>query len=140
MNQDPMDAEEYQRLLALGSENQGLDDAIKMQMAQAAAMRHGGAPQLREAGKLVVAPHWMELLGSLAKEKVAGDLSRSSADKQRAMRGNTQTQNEAILRAILGQGQQPQPNAAPGVLTPGMPGGQATGMVPPQPRPFSFGG
>lgn len=138
MNQDPMTQEEYEKqkeLLGLGTQNANLEDAIKMQMAQAAALRHGGAPQLREAGKLVVAPHWMELLGSLAKEKVAGDLSRSSSAKQAIMRGNENTQKEALLAALYKQQQMAQPNAAPGMLTPGLPGGQATGMVPGQGSP-----
>lgn len=118
---DPMQEEEMLRLIQLGSQNAGLDDQIKQQMAMAAIMREGNAPQMRYAGRMVRAPHWMELLGGLAREKTAGDLDKQVRTSQETQRGNIMAQNEAILRALMAQrqAQQEQPNAAPGILMPG---------------------
>lgn len=124
----PMEMAEALRLLGLGSENQGLDDSIRQQMAQAQFMREGSVPQMRDAGRVVRAPHWLEMLGGLAKQKVAGDLTRSAQQGMAKQRGNTLEQNRAILQAIMRQQQTPEPPGGTGIL----PGRSAQGMQPPQ--------
>ena len=123
----PMDMAEALRLIGLGNDNMGLEDAIKQQMAQAQFMREGGVPEMRHAGRVSVAPHWMELLGGLARQKVAGDLTKSASSDQAKMRGNTLDQNNSILRAIMQQQAIQQPPGGTGIL----PGASGQGMQPP---------
>lgn len=137
--QDPMTMEEYLKMMGLGSENQGIDDAVKMQMEQARAMRPD-APQLREAGRTVVAPGILETLGKLAQSGVSNSLMNKSVQGMAQKRANAMTQNEMLMRAIMGQ-QPPQPvqNAAPGQMTPGMPPAQGLNMQARRPAvPFGF--
>lgn len=100
--------EEYAQLLSMGGENTDLDMQMQMQMAQAKAMRQGNAPQMKQAGRVAVAPHWLELLGGLARER-AGQIQQDKATasgKQRT--ANTGAQNALVLRGILGN-RKPEP-------------------------------
>ena len=139
-NTDPMaDEEYYRRILQLGNDNQGIDQGVRMQLAQADAMRKGAAPQMREAGRLVVAPNIVELLGGLARTKTATDLQKQATQGMGTMRQNTMDQNMMFLHKLLGAQQPaPQPNGAPGTLVPGVQSGN--GLVPRTPSPYSFGG
>lgn len=125
---EPLTLEQYQELLALGGQNADLDQQMKMQLAQAKMMREGGAPQMREVGRVTVAPHWLELVGGLAKQKVAGDIDKQAMMTGQTRQANVNKQNEMIMRGILGG--TPQASTA-----------QGPGLRLPKPRsPFSFGG
>lgn len=105
MNQ--LTPEEYRQLLTLGGENTDLDSQIAMQLAQAEAMR-GQSPQMRQAGRVSVAPHWMELFGQLAKERASQIQRGKAAEGTKSRTKNTQAQNDLILKGILG-GRPPAP-------------------------------
>lgn len=115
---DPMAMEEYLKLLGLGNDNARIDDAIKMQMAQADFLRKSGAPQIRDSGRVMRAPGALELIGALAQQKAAGDLTKKSQSLKEKQHANTAAQNEALIRALMQQPPPPIPNAAPG-MTPG---------------------
>ena len=107
-----MTYEEYMKLLDLGSENQGLSDQIAMQLEQAKALREGAAPEMRTAGRVAVAPHWLELAGGLAQTYV-GERKRNEAMAGLAkQRENTQSQNSAVVRALT-RAQTPLVNQVP---------------------------
>lgn len=99
-----MTYEQYMELLNLGSENQGIDDAVALQLAQAKAIRP--APlEMRGNARIQTAPHWLELAGGLAQQYASKKLQDKSLGDLTKRRGNAQTQNSAIVRAIMGQRQ-----------------------------------
>jgi chaperonin cofactor prefoldin len=108
--EDVLTPEEYALLLSLGTDNQQLSDAIKMQMHQAEQLR-AEAPQMRRAGRVVMAPTAMELLGGLAQNKSSYDLQRGALENQKRSAATTNQQNQMMMQALL-RGRQPQ-QAAP---------------------------
>lgn len=98
---EPMTPEEYQMLLQLGTDNSDLQETIKMQLAQAEALRRGGGLGMRDAGRMTVAPHWLELVGQLAREGVAYNKQESALADRKKMGANTQMQNNLIMQGIL---------------------------------------
>lgn len=135
---EPLTLEQYQQLLALGSENQELDEQIAMQLAQAQAMRSKGAPQMRDAGTFKMAPGALEVLGGIASQGGAALMDSKASQGMKSKRSNTESQNNMILQAIL-QGARPtQQPGGTGLLPPT---GQGPGLQPPRNRgPFSLGG
>jgi hypothetical protein len=97
--------EEYEQLAALTTQNAELDQQMKLQMAQANAMRQGTMPQMRQAGRIATAPHWLEMLGGLAREKTAGDLQRAALSNATKMSQNTARQNRDWAGKMYGWGQ-----------------------------------
>lgn len=133
-----MTKEEYDQLLGLGNENALLEDDIRRQLLQAENLR-AQPMEMRQAGRVAVAPHWMELLGNLARERasqVSRDKAQGSSEKRRA---NQAAQNAMIVAAITRQ-----PPAPPQIVGPGIMPGEGTpgeGMTVPKPKkPFSLGG
>jgi hypothetical protein len=131
-----MTKEEYDKLLGLGNENVLLEDEIRRQLLQAENLR-AMPMEMRQAGRVTVAPHWMELLGNLARER-ASQISRDKAKgEQEKRRANTAEQN-AMVAAILSRSAAP---AAAEPVGPGlMPGAGGEGLKTRPKNPFSFGG
>ena len=119
MNQS-LTPEEYQQLLDLGGQNEEAQQLMVQQQRQAQGLRQGNRPQMRNAGNMNVAPHWLELAGGLAKEYQAGKLDKgvAASTKEQAMR--KQQQNAMMLRALMGQQQQAPQGTGPGMMLPGM--------------------
>jgi hypothetical protein len=134
---EPLTMEQYQQLLALGSENEGLDQEIAMQLAQAKAMRDRGAPQLRDAGTFKMAPGALETLGGIASQGGAAFMDSKAKEGMKSRSNNTSAQNNMLLQAILSGAQQPQPLGGTGLLPPT---GQGQGLLPRNRGPFSLGG
>jgi len=118
--------EEYQQLLTLGQDNALMGDELKQQLAIAEQLRQGNAPQMRNAGRATVAPHWMELLGGLAREKSSYDRMGQAQQTRKGMQGNMNAQHALMLRALGAGAQQPAPGPTagtgfmpPGFVTPG---------------------
>lgn len=118
---DPMlEQEAMRQMLALGEQNAQLDPQIAQQQAMAERLRVG-APQMRDAGRLVKAPHWLELLGNMAQNGVAMKKDKKVASLQRERGANTALQNQMFMAQLLRQqqGQQPQQEiAGPGMQLP----------------------
>lgn len=120
MENEPLTAEEYQQLLDLGGLNQELANKIRMQMAQAESLR-SELPEMRGNGRVQTAPHWLEALGTLAKNKVSNDMQNKALAGQQQMGQNAQSQNNMVLQALLRQPQpqpQPQPSNPYGMQNP----------------------
>jgi hypothetical protein len=96
-----MTYEQMMEMIGLGGQNSDLEAQIAQQRAQAEALRIG-APEMRQAGRVAVAPHWMEMLGGLARNKVAGDLDKGAMSSNTAMNANKQAQFAQLLRAMSG--------------------------------------
>ena len=112
MMEDVLTPEEYALLLQLGADNSQLDDAVKMQMLQAEQLRTG-APQMRQAGRVNVAPNALELLGNLAQNKVSYDKQKQALAGRGQAAGNMNQQNQMLMQALLRGRGAPQP-APPG--------------------------
>lgn len=131
MASDPLTPEDYAKLLQLGTDNAGLENAVRMQMAQAQYMR----PQpleMRGNSRVQRAPHWMELIGNLAREKATQNLIQKSVTAQQQQVGNSQLQNQMILRALMARNAPPTIPAPTAIAGPGLQPGTRT--------PFSLGG
>ena len=109
-------------MIGQGEQTGNLEDQIKRQLAQAEALRGAEAPQMRNAGRVMVAPHPLELLGSLAKVNVGRQLEDQAATGQRDIRAIKQQQFAALLRQMAGGGQPMEP-AGPGLQLPRPPHG-----------------
>lgn len=140
---DGISEEELAALLGAGgtiAEEQAKADAA---LKQATLLRQAGLmPEGRQAGNVYQAPHVLEALGSVANNYMAGKQEKVAGDAQATARMGQQSQNQAILAAILRarkpQGTLPpalaaQAQGAPGV-GPGGPGFKP-GMVGPMGRP-----
>jgi hypothetical protein len=119
---DPMLEEEAMRqMLALGAQNAQIDPQIAQQQAMADRLRVG-APEMRHAGRLVKAPHWLELLGNMAQNGVAMSKDKKVMGLQREKGANTDLQNQMFMAHLLRQQQaarqQPQEIAGPGMQLP----------------------
>jgi hypothetical protein len=123
-----MTQQQYAQLLMLGGDNAKLEEQMKLQLAQAAAMQPGEL-RTRGNGRVLKAPNPIELLGNLAQEKTAFDLQGRALKAANQRTTNQTTQNQAILQAIMAQ-QQAQPQQPAG-----------NGFMPPQQRsPYSLTG
>jgi hypothetical protein len=112
----PQSYEELMAMIGLGGDNAGLEAQMAQQQAQAQALR-SDAPQMRQAGRVNVAPHWMEMLGGLAKNNVANQKSQQAMQTQQQIAQNKQAQYAQMLRMM--QAQQPSaPPAGPGFQIP----------------------
>ncbi len=109
MMDQPLTPEEYQKLLDLGNQNMGLDNQIAMQQKQADMLRQGNRPDMRQAGRLTVAPHWMELVGGLAREGVGNRVANQAMQGQNTKVGNMGMQNNLLLKALMGNQRLSQP-------------------------------
>lgn len=116
---EPLTPEEYQALLQAGVSNAELDAIMQMQMAQANQLRTG-APEMRGNSRVQMAPHWLEMVGGLARNKVAGDKEQAALATKKQMVQNTGNQNQLLLKALMSQaggvgtggtGEMPQPPA-----------------------------
>lgn len=117
-----MTYEEMMAMIGGGQESGNLEDQIKMQLEQAASLRKGNTPQMRQAGNVMVAPHPLELLGGLAKEFAGQNLQNQAQASQKSVRGIQQKQFADYLRALAG-GQAPQEPAGNGFQMPKAPTG-----------------
>ena len=122
-----MNYEEMMAMIGQGQETGNLEDQIKMQMAQAEQLRGAGAPQMRDAGAVKVAPHPLELLGALAQQYAGKQLQNQAQGGQKDIRALKQQQFAALLRQMAGGGQSAPP-AGNGFQLPKPP----TGMQMPQ--------
>ena len=116
-----MTYEEMMAMIGQGQENAGLEEQIKMQLAQAQALRSAGAPEMRQAGRVMVAPHPLELLAGLAQQYAGKDLQDQAMKSSGDIRANKQAQFAAMLRQMAGGGQ-PQ-TTGPGMQLPKPPTG-----------------
>lgn len=123
----PISYEELMQMLQLGGETEGLDAQMKQQLAQAEQLRGGGAPQMRQAGRMMVAPHPMELLGGLAKQFAAVKMAKDAETTSGQIRSKKGTQNQMLLKALMQQQGMDQPNAGQGLV---MPTGPSEGFNP----------
>lgn len=132
MGNEPLSNEEYLYLLSLGSMNTDLANALQMQMAMSKNLRVTNGPQMREAGRVAVAPHPLEVAGDLARNYVAGQMDKRAYGAQQNINQNRQLQNQMILRGILnntrmpttdptqaGMSPPPNPSAIPPSYSPG---------------------
>lgn len=120
----PEQQAQYEELLRLGGQNEDAAQQMKQQQAQANLLRQNGQmPDMRRAGRMAVAPHWMELLGSLASQKVATDIDKKVSGTMAEQTARKQQQNAIILRQLMQQA--PQQQITQGIAMPGA-----------QPNPF----
>lgn len=98
--QDVMTPEEYELLIALGGENAQLAEQIKVQQAQADALRQD-MPQGQMAGRVYVAPNVLQYAGKLAGDNVARQKQEKAAAYGQTMGANTQQQNRMVMQGIL---------------------------------------
>lgn len=117
-----MNYDEMMAMIGGGQESGNLEDQIKMQLEQAAALRKGNAPQMRQAGNVMVAPHPLELLGGLAKEYSGQRLQNKAQEGQKSVRAIQQKQFADYLRSMAG-GQSTQSPAGNGFQLPKAPTG-----------------
>jgi len=104
MMQEPLSEEEYRMLREYGALNEDADRQMQQQMAMAKMLRQGNAPQMRQAGGIAKAPHWLELIGGLAREKAAGMQDKQAGITSSQMARRKQQQNEMVMRGLLGRG------------------------------------
>jgi len=116
--EQPMTYEEMMQMLQLGTENEGLDADMKRQLEQAEALRAGGAPGMRQAGRVMMAPNAMEMIGGLAKQAAAVKLAKDAEGTAGKARTNRNAQNQMLLKALMSQQQMGQPNAGQGLTLP----------------------
>lgn len=105
---EPLTQEQYAQLLMLGSQNGEADQLMQQQMAMAKRLRAGGAPQMNGNSRVQVAPGILELLGGLAKEKVASGYDKSAQDSVKEQTLRKQQQHALMLQALMNR-QQPDP-------------------------------
>lgn len=104
--------EEYQRLLDLGTLNAEDAAKLKLILSQAEALQgNAQAPRSRQAGNVVVPPHWMEMVGGLAQQGAAVNKQKQAQQMMEQQRMNQQKQ-QALMLKMLGAGQQPWTDAA----------------------------
>lgn len=132
----PLTTAEYGALVSAGNENARLDPKIKQQMMLAEYLRKGNAPQGRQAGAVFAPPHWMELVGGLAREWAANKQGKAAQGAQAAQQKQKELQQAILLRSILGQA--PLPEQADPVVPSAAPVG-GTGLDPTR-RPGPLGG
>ena len=117
-----MTYEEMMAMIGQGEQTGNLEDQIKMQLAQAEQLRGAGSPQMRQAGRVNVAPHPLELLGALAQQYAGKGLQDQAMQGQKDSRALKQQQFAAILRQMAGP-QQSAPPAGNGFQLPKPPSG-----------------
>lgn len=127
-NFEELTPEEYAHLLQLGGINQGLAEQIKMQMEQSKHLRVDHLGNGRDFGRVTVAPHWMEVIGGLARNKAAQQKDDQVLRTQGNVNANQQIQYAMILKDIIAKRRAAQaaqtPNPAQGL----MPGGPGMGL------------
>lgn len=105
---DNLTPEEYQQLLDLGALNEQDAAKLKLVLAQMEGMQGmAKAPQARQYGNTVVAPHWLEMVGGLAQQGAAMGKQRQANEMMDQQRLRQQQQQALMLKAIQGQQQQP---------------------------------
>lgn len=102
MYEEPLSMEEYIKLLELGGQNSELAAQIKQQLAMAEQLR-AEAPSMRGNSRIQVAPHFMEYLGGLARNRASALQSQAATDSQKRAAQNTNLQNQMIMQGILRQ-------------------------------------
>jgi hypothetical protein len=114
----PEEQARYEELLRLGGQNEEAASQMKIQSQQAQMLRRNGQmPDMRQAGRLTVAPHWLELVGNLASQKVAGDIDKKMQGSLTEQAARKQQQNAIILRQMMQQA--PQQQLTQGIAMPG---------------------
>lgn len=117
-----MTDQELQALLGAGgtiAEEQEKADAA---MKQAMMLRQAGKlPGMRDAGATRHAPHPLEALAALANQYAAGKKEKAASDAQGTARMGQQSQNQAILAALL-RARGPQPGLPPALAAQAQPG------------------
>lgn len=111
-----MTYEEMMRMIQTGGDNAGLQQDMARQLEQAKALQ-GQAPQMRQAGNVAVAPHWMEMLGMMARENAAKKMRDSADVTGRQINQNKQAQFAKLLQSMQ-MGQPSAPAAGPGFQLP----------------------
>lgn len=122
--QDVLTPEQYEELLRLGTENQELAAAIAQQQALADSLRTNDFGQMRGNGRVQVASSPLEMLAGIGRNWKAGQMDKAIQGQQRTSIGNTQQQNQTVMRAILNgnnSGSSLPPSVAP--FNPGAGGG-----------------
>lgn len=115
-----MTYEEMMQMIGQGTDTGNLQDQIAMQLKRAEALRQDNIPQMRNAGRVQVAPHPLELLGGLAKEYSAQNLQDKAQASQKDIRMKQQEQFAMLLRQLA---QPQQQTAGPGLMPPRPPMG-----------------
>lgn len=111
---DALTPEDYEMLLALGSDNAALDPMIAQQMEQAKLLREQGAtPQGQMAGRVFVAPNVLQYAAALGNQHKAKTADKQMQDFQQQQLNNQRRQNEMVMRGIVGRGAGQQPVQPP---------------------------
>lgn len=105
MNEDVLTPEEYAQLLALGGDNAELQAQIAQQQALASGLRTNDFGQMRGNGRVMVAPSILETGANVFRNYRAGQMDEAIKSQQGKVLGNQRSQNEMIMRGILGRGQ-----------------------------------
>lgn len=104
MNQDVLTPEQYEELLRLGNENQEMAAAIAQQQAMADGLRTNDYGQMRGTGRVQVASSPLEMMAGVGRNWKAGQMDQAIQGQQQKAIGNTNSQNQTVMRAILGAG------------------------------------
>lgn len=115
-----MSEHELIQMIMLGQQNAGLEDEIQRQQAMADQLRTD-APEMRQAGRVTVAPNIMEYVGGMAKNFASGQLGQQAAAGKKQVIGNQQTQMIDFLKALTQKQSTPAPQPQMPQGTPGMP-------------------
>ena len=108
MSMPQIDPAIYDSILTGGSQIGQLDPQIAQQRAMAEYIRHtfGAPPQSRMSGRRASAPGWMEMLGGLTAQGVAGGRDREALagqQQQAALRAKQVQDVLAYLKSQNGQ-------------------------------------
>lgn len=112
-----MDPEMLQAMLRMimgGQENETEEDLIRRQYDQAGKLR-GGKLEMRDAGRVQVAPSFLELAGNLAQD-YAGKKKESITDERVGKLGQKKgADNQKIFEMLMAM-QRPAPTVSPGAV------------------------
>jgi hypothetical protein len=112
MSMQQIDPAIYDDLLNTGGAIASMDPEVARQKQLAEYLRHtfGAPPQGRMSGRIASAPHWMELLGGLAAQGVAGG---KDARVQELQQYQAAMRNDQARRVLAAMEKMQQPGAQP---------------------------
>ena len=106
---EPLSQAEYEELLALGGENSQLAAELEQQRALAERLRAGYGAQdlapMRGNSRVQVGASPFEVGANVMRNYKAGQVDQQIQAGNAQMNSNTNRQNQAVMRAILNQGQ-----------------------------------
>lgn len=142
-NLTPEELQAMMELIMQGQTAGAEKEIIKRQFEQADAMRGPQSLQMHNAGRLQVAPGWLEMLGGLAQDASSAKLRGKAEGKQKKLGEETARQNQRLLEVLMRQATQP-PVVAPSMPQQGQPNGinlnapQGLGLKPGMQQPFGM--